>query len=211
MLPASRGGDLMAQQTQHKPIVTGAVITLLGAAMLWPALQLLLAGGTPNYLAASGLLLASGIELMRGQTRGFYVFAVLLLLTLVWAVSESGTGFWTVGSRIWLIGLLALWLCTPMIRRKLWGDGMPPLLSMRTVQVCTVTAMTGLLSMVIDVNRNTVKAIPERPELTLNRDSDWSAYRASKAGTRYAPSDQINTRNVHKLTKAWEFDTGRIG
>lgn len=66
MLPASSGGDLMPQQTQHKPIVTGAVITLLGAAMLWPALQLLLAGGTPYYLAASALLLASGIELMRG-------------------------------------------------------------------------------------------------------------------------------------------------
>ena len=73
----------MPQQTQHKPIVTGAVITLLGAAMLWPALQLLLAGGTPYYLAASALLLASGIELMRGQTRGFYAFAVLSFSHLV--------------------------------------------------------------------------------------------------------------------------------
>ena len=33
---------------------------------------------------------------------------------------------------------------------------------------------------------------------------------APATGTRYAPSDQI-TSNVHKLTKAWEFDTGRIG
>ena len=201
----------MPQRAQRRPVVTGAAITLLGAAMLWPALQLLLAGGTPYYLAASVLLMASGIELLRGRVRGFYTFAVLLLLTLVWAVSEAGTGFWTVGSRIWLIGLLALWLCTPMIRRKLWGDDMPPLLRMRTVQVCAVTAMTVLLSMVIDLNGNTVNAIPERPALALNRDSDWSAYGASNAGTRYAPSDQINTSNVHKLTKAWEFDTGRIG
>ena len=54
------------------------------------------------------LLVASGIELLRARIRGFCTFAVLLLLTLVWAVSEAGTGFWTVGSRIWLIGLLAL-------------------------------------------------------------------------------------------------------
>ena len=49
----------MPQLAQRKPVVTGAAITLLGAAMLWPALQLLLAGGTPYYLAASVLLVAS--------------------------------------------------------------------------------------------------------------------------------------------------------
>ena len=37
----------MPQRAQRKPVVTGAAITLLGAAMLWPALQLLLVGGTP--------------------------------------------------------------------------------------------------------------------------------------------------------------------
>jgi membrane-bound PQQ-dependent dehydrogenase (glucose/quinate/shikimate family) len=201
----------MEAKKQTKPFITGSLIALLGLGMVWPALQLVTAGGTPYYLVAGILMAASGIDLLRGNVRGFYTFAVLLMLTLIWAVSESGSGFWTVGSRIWLIGLIALWLCTPIIRRKLWGDDMPTLLSMRTVQVCAVTSLTVLLSMVVNLNSEEVREIGERALLEISRSSDWSAYGASQAGTRYAPSDQINVNNVHKLTKVWEFDNGRIG
>ena len=61
--------------------------------MIWPGLQLLLVGGTAYYLVAGVLMLASGVDLIRGATRGFYTFAVLLLLTLIWAVSEAGSDF----------------------------------------------------------------------------------------------------------------------
>ena len=201
----------MSVEKQRRPYITGGVIMLLGVGMLWPALQLLINGGTPYYLAASLLLLISGQDLIRGKSRGFYSFAILLLMTLVWAVHEAGTDFWSVGSRIWLIGLLALWLCTPWIRRKLWDSDMPSLLSMRTVQVCGVTSLTVLLSMIVNVASENINEIPERTELAAQNESDWTAYGGSQAGTRYAPLDQINQSNVHKLAKAWEFDTGRIG
>jgi quinoprotein glucose dehydrogenase len=155
----------MSEEKQRRPYITGGVIILLGVGMLWPALQLLINGGTPYYLAASLLLLISGQDLIRGKSRGFYSFAILLLLTLLWAVHEAGTDFWSVGSRIWLIGLLALWLCTPWIRRKLWDSDMPSLLSMRTVQVCGVTSLTVLLSMIVNVASDNISEIPERAEL----------------------------------------------
>ena len=151
----------MSEEKQRRPYITGGVIILLGVGMLWPALQLLINGGTPYYLAASLLLLFSGQDLIRGKSRGFYSFAILLLLTLLWAVHEAGTDFWSVGSRIWLIGLLALWLCTPWTRRKLWESDMPALLSMRTVQVCGVTSLTVLLSMIVDVASDNINEIPE--------------------------------------------------
>ena len=88
---------------------------------------------------------------------------------------------------------------------------MPALLSMRTVQVCGVTSLTVLLSMIVDVASDNISEIPERAELAAQNESDWTAYGGSQAGTRYAPLDQINQSNVHKLAKAWEFDTGRIG
>ena len=88
---------------------------------------------------------------------------------------------------------------------------MPALLSMRTVQVCGVTSLTVLLSMIVDVASDNINEIPERAELAAQNESDWTAYGGSQAGTRYAPLDQINQSNVHKLAKAWEFDTGRIG
>ena len=75
----------MQQDKRSNPYVTGTLIAALGAAMLWPGLQLLLVGGTAYYLVAGVLMLASGVDLIRGATRGFYTFAVLLLLTLMLA------------------------------------------------------------------------------------------------------------------------------
>jgi quinoprotein glucose dehydrogenase len=201
----------MQQDKRSNPYVTGALIAALGAAMIWPGLQLLLVGGTAYYLVAGVLMLASGVDLIRGATRGFYTFAVLLLLTLIWAVSEAGSDFWSVGSRIWIVGLLSLWLCTPWIRRKLWGDNIPALLSMRTVQVATVASATVLLSMVVDLNSSDVASLPERVIASPQNGDQWDAYGGNKAGTRYAPLNQINRDNVHKLTRAWEAETGHGG
>ena len=81
----------MQQGKRSNPYVTGAIIAALGTAMLWPGLQLLLVGGTAYYLVAGVLMLASGVDLIRGATRGFYAFAVLLLLTLIWAANDPDT------------------------------------------------------------------------------------------------------------------------
>ena len=37
---------------------------------------------------------------------------------------------------------------------------------------------------------------------------DWPAYGGNKAGNRYSPLTQINTKNVKGLQLAWSFDTG---
>lgn len=179
--------------------------------MLWQAVPLLWIGGTGYYLVAALMMLASGVDLIRGKTRGFYTYALLLLLTLIWAISEAGSNFWSVGTRIWIIGLVALWLCTPTLRRRLWGDDMPTLLSMRTVQVCAVTSLTVLLSMIVDLNTLEISAISDRSLLEPANGADWNAYGGNNAGTRFAPLDQINRDNVHKLNRVWEADTGQIG
>jgi quinoprotein glucose dehydrogenase len=38
--------------------------------------------------------------------------------------------------------------------------------------------------------------------------ADWPAYGGNKAGNRYSPLDQIDTRNIGRLGVAWTFDTG---
>ena len=201
----------MRQDMRSNPYITGALIAVFGAAMIWPGLQLLLAGGTAYYLVAGALMLASGIDLIRGSTRGFYTFAVLLLLTLVWAVSEAGSDFWSVGSRIWIVGLLAMWLCTPRIRRKLWDNAAPALLSMRTVQVAALASAAVLLSMIVNLNSRDVATLPDRDIASPQNSGEWDAYGGNTAGTRYAPLDQINRDNVHKLTRVWEAETGMVG
>jgi len=191
--------------------ITATLIGIIGLPMIWFGAELAFLGGTPYYVIAGILLSLSAVELWRAQRRGFFLFAAALLLTLAWAVYEAGTEFWLVGSRIWLVGLLSLWLCAPTIRRRLWGEDMPALFSMRTVQVCAASSVAVLLAITFNLFSSSVLAIAEKSYGPAQNPADWLAYGGSKAGTRYAPHAQINKANVGKLTQVWQADTGIIG
>lgn len=190
--------------------VTAAIIGLIGALMAWQGAQLTLLGGTPYYLCAGLLMVVSAVQLWRARASGFVAYGAALLLTLAWAVYEAGNAFWLVGSRIWLIGLISLWLCSPVIRRQLWGDTAPQL-ALRTLQVCAFASATVLLAMTADLVTNDSVEIADKTYGPKQNEADWTAYGGNKAGTRYAPHDQINAENVSALTPAWEVDTGRVG
>jgi len=191
--------------------ITAFIIGIIGLPMALMGAELALQGGTPYYLCAGILMSLSAVGLWRAHPAGFYLFAVALLLTLSWAVYEAGTEFWLVGSRIWMVGLLSLWLCAPIIRRCLWGDDMPALFSMRTVQVCAVSSVAVLVAMTFNLLSSPVLAVADTSYGTAQNPPDWQVYGASNAGTRYAPHAQINTDNVGELTRVWQADTSRIG
>src|SRR5215467_7068530 len=46
---------------------------------------------------------------------------------------------------------------------------------------------------------------------SLHGQADWPGYGRDKGAQRYAPLDQINTRNVAKLVPAWSFSMQRDG
>ncbi len=190
---------------------TATVIGILGLPMIWMGAELAFMGGTPYYLVAGILMSLSAVELWRAERRGFFFFAAVLLLTLAWAVYEAGSEFWLVGSRIWLVGLLSLWLCTPTIRRRLWGDDIPKLFSMRTVQGCAAAGVAVLAAMTFNLLSSDVLPIANTSYGPAQNSPDWEAYGASHAGTRYVPHAQINKTNVGELTQVWQADTSRLG
>ncbi|MEM8768572.1 MAG: PQQ-binding-like beta-propeller repeat protein [Pseudomonadota bacterium] len=191
--------------------ITAVLIGLIALPMTFQGSSLAVAGGTPYYLLAGALMTLSAFDLWLAQRRGFYLFAAALLLTLAWAVYEAGNDFWLVGSRIWLVGLLSLWLCTPVIRKHLWPDR-EPLLSLHTVKACAAATVLVLGAMTIDLLSDDV--LPLDPATNFGpskNDVDWTAYGASNAGTRYVPHEQIDRDTVHSLEEAWRFDTRRVG
>ena len=195
------------------PRITAVVIGISkrSRALLWQGATLLGMGGTPYYLVAGLAMLVAAWDLFAGRPRGFVIFSGVLLLTLAWAVYESGSGFWTVGSRIWIIGLMALWLCLPMIRRGLWPQPMPALFGLRSVQLSAVASLLVLGAMCI--NQFGSANVDYEPTLygPAQNDADWHAYGGNKAGTRYAPFEAINADNVNQLQRAWEVRTGVPG
>ncbi|HBF62390.1 MAG TPA: hypothetical protein DDW59_03085, partial [Gammaproteobacteria bacterium] len=198
-------------QAAKPPRITAVVFGVFAAVLTWQGIGLLALGGSPYYLVAGVAILVAAWDLFAGRPRGFVIFSGVLLMTLVWAVYESGTGFWTVGSRIWIIGLMALWLCLPMIRRSLWPQSTPNLLSLRSVQISAVASLLVLGAMLINQFGST--NVDYEPTLygPAQNTSDWHAYGGNKAGTRYAPFEAINANNVDQLQRAWEVRTGVPG
>ena len=139
------------RRANKRPLVTSALIAVLGLPLLWLGGQLMLSGGTPYYLAGGFLMVVTSYYLFQSKPTGFYIYAVLVLVTLGWAVYEAGNSFWLVGSRIWIVGFIGLWLCTPWIRKMLWPIDTPALFSMRIVQVCAAATLSVLLGMVISL------------------------------------------------------------
>ncbi len=180
-------------------------------AVLWQGVELALVGGTPYYTIAALLMTASAFQLLRLKRSGFYLFATTLLVTLGWATYEAGTEFWLVGSRIWIVGLISLWLCLPINRRPLWPDGITPLFKDRLVQVCALASVGVLVAMTVNLLDDPILDIPDQSYGSPQNEDAWSAYGGNTAGTRYAPHDQINLSNVNQLEKAWQADTGRVG
>ena len=193
------------------PRITAIVIGIFAAALFWQGATLLGMGGTPYYLVAGLAMLVAAWDLFRGRPRGFVIFSGVLLLTLAWAVYESGSGFWTVGSRIWIIGLFAVWLCLPMIRRGLWPQPIPKLFSLRSVQLSAVASALVLGAMCVNQFSGTNVDFEPKQYGPAQNASDWNAYGGNKAGTRYAPFETINANNVNQLQRAWEVRTGVAG
>ncbi len=187
------------------------VIGAIGLPMTWWGAELAFMGGTPYYVVAGLLMSLSAIELWRAQPRGFYLFSTVLLLTLAWAVYEAGTEFWLVGSRIWLVGILWLLLCTPFVRRRLWPDYTPAPFRTRTLQVCGAASVLLLAAMTFNLISTDALPLDDVRYGPPQNSPDWDAYGASQAGTRYAPHAQINTENVGDLARAWHADTSQVG
>ena len=193
------------------PRITAIVIGIFAAALFWQGATLLGMGGTPYYVVAGLAMLVAAWDLFCGRPRGFLIFSGVLLLTLAWAVYESGSGFWTVGSRIWIIGLFAVWLCLPMIRRGLWPQPIPKLFSLRSVQLSAVASALVLGAMCVNQFSGTNVVFEPKQYGPAQNASDWNAYGGNKAGTRYAPFETINADNVNQLQRAWEVRTGVAG
>ncbi len=66
--------------------ITAALIGIIGLPMIWFGAELTFLGGTPYYAFAGILMSISAVELWRARSRGFFLFAAALLLTLAWAV-----------------------------------------------------------------------------------------------------------------------------
>ncbi|EJB03633.1 membrane-bound PQQ-dependent dehydrogenase, glucose/quinate/shikimate family [Rhizobium leguminosarum bv. trifolii WSM597] len=200
-------------------VVTSILFIIIGLTLGGGGLWLVTLGGSIFYLFAGLMfLITAGLLLMRKPV-ALWVYAVLVVAALAWAIWEVGFDWWQLGPRGGMIILLGLWLLTPWIRRPLgfrsptgityganpWPLAVPVILAI-------VVALYSMTTDPHDLAGELPKdAVAANPAFGGNvPDGEWHQYGRTPFGQRYSPLDQITTANVSTLKEAWRYQTGDV-
>jgi len=185
-------------------LVFGLLYTALGG-------YLTSVGGSWYFLLAGLGMLVSAVLLFKQRLAGAWLFAVVMVLSVIWALIDAGFVFWPQVSRLFAPGVLSLVvaLAYPTLRRNngLAGNGGYALSGLLVIAIAG-----GAYGMFIP--HDSVSPNGELPGLTkvdpAHAQKNWEHYGNDEGGGRFAALDQINRGNVSKLTQAWTYHTGDV-
>ena len=199
--------------------LTAVLFTIIGLVLTGGGGWLLSLGGSPYYLVTGLAFLVTAALLFRRSAAALWLYALIVLGSLGWAIFEVGFDWWQLGPRGGVIVLLGLWLMLPAIRRPLGfasptGTPYPASAMPLAVAVLVAIAVAGY-SMTQDPH-DLAGSLPKEianatPALGGNVPAgEWHQYGRTQYGQRYSPLDQINADNVSTLKVAWQYQTGDV-
>jgi quinoprotein glucose dehydrogenase len=191
--------------------VVGALLVLIGLALLVGGVMLVVAGGSVAYLLAGIGFAASGVLLWRRSTTALLVYAVLLAALLAWSLSEVGLDWWPLAARLDVAFVFGLLLVLPWFARPLAGPRSHWGVLGAAVAVSAVVAIVAGTRNPHDVDGE----LPQTATAALTAasevpDGEWHAYGRTAAGQRFSPLAQITPANAGDLQVAWQFRTGDV-
>lgn len=199
--------------------LTAIVFLSCGLILAGGGAWLLALGGAPFYLFAGVMMVATAIFLFRRQAIALALHGILIVVALVWAISEVGFDWWQLGPRGGVLILLGLWLLLPFIREKLGRrapavqEGAP---AFSWVLVIPLVAALGVAA--YSMTQDPYDIAGRLPDGAAEKvafggsvpDSDWHQYGRTPFGQRFSPLADITPANVSKLQVAWQYQTGDV-
>jgi quinoprotein glucose dehydrogenase len=199
-------------------IILSAIILLIGVALAGQGAWLVSLGGSWFYVVMGvGLIVAAGL-LWDRRPSGLTVYAVTLLVTLVWAIWESGFDWWALSARGSLLVALGILLLLPPMIRAMHQPGQPKAVyGPNSATLAGALLVSGLIAAFAiwqeprDMATGTFPAeqmaglVPYESDVD---DGEWAAYGRTAAGQRYSPLADITPDNVANLEVAWTYRTG---
>ncbi len=169
--------------------------------------------GGSGYFVLAGLgLIGSAVLLFKQRLAGAWLFAVVMVLSLGWALLDAGLIFWPQVSRLFALAVLSLVvaLVYPTLRRNNGlnaGRGGYALAAGLTLAVAA--GIWGMFQ-----PHASVSPVGTGPGLTAvdpaTAQKDWAHYGNDAGGNRFAALDQINRSNVASLVPVWTYHTGDV-
>ncbi|MCR4264706.1 glucose/quinate/shikimate family membrane-bound PQQ-dependent dehydrogenase [Nitratireductor sp. ZSWI3] len=198
--------------------ITSILLLIVGLYLAGGGIWLIALGGSPFYLLAGVLFGLVAILLYMRRPAALWAYAILVALSLSWAVWEVGFDWWQLGPRGGVIVLLGLWLLSPWVRRplnrRLPEEGLVTGGSVLATML-VLSAIVAVYSMTTDPHeiRGTLASEAVAGSADLGGDvaeGEWHQYGRTPFGQRYSPLTQIDTGNVNTLQLAWQYQTGDV-
>jgi len=188
--------------------ITAVLFLLVAIALGIGGAWLAALGGSWYYIIVAIGFLLTALFLFRRSAAALWIYALVILGSLAWAVYEVGFDWWQLGTRGGIIVLLGLWLLTPWIWRR--TGGVVPLVI--AVLASLVVAGYSLFQDPYDIAGSLpTEQVVANPDLGGNvPPGDWHQYGRTPFGQRYSPLTQITPENVDRLQVAWTYRTGDI-
>ncbi|HEX5320396.1 MAG TPA: membrane-bound PQQ-dependent dehydrogenase, glucose/quinate/shikimate family [Stellaceae bacterium] len=205
-----------AAQRPARNILRTILATIIGLMGLWLLVfggELLSLGGSAYYVIAGVALLATAVLLLRGNPLSLWIYAALLIGTIIWAIAEVGLDFWQLAPRGDLLVPTGILLLLPWFNRGLSGR-----VALRRsgglALAVTLLISVGVLAAALTRDPNdTAGALPNRHAGQVYfaaANGDWPAYAGTWAGLKWSPLTQITPANADRLQVAWQIHTGDL-
>ena len=199
--------------------IYSAVLGLVGIAILVQGALLVAVGGSVYYILAGAAIGLSAFWLWRGDPRGVWIYAAMLLATMAWAIWEVGLDGWGVLVRLATFVILSL----PLLAKSIRGNRQLQW-SVYGVQGASLLAGGVVAALLIGIGAHALRAEREDPLKKLGMldkapealpqplakitQSNWVHFGNDRGGTRFSPLEQVTPQNVAQLEVAWEADIG---
>lgn len=181
--------------------IIGLYLTLLGGFLVY-------VGGSFYYVAAGVATIATTVLMIRRSAAAPRLYGVLISITLIWAVFESGLYLLALLPRVAAWIGLGIWFFTTWYQSTLQTRyaGVPPSTRRWIAFPSGLTIAVLLLATFQGYEQNGTGTTREIS--SENATTDWRHYGNSAGGTRFAQIDQINTDTVKGLKEVWRYRTG---
>ncbi|CAN5351599.1 membrane-bound PQQ-dependent dehydrogenase, glucose/quinate/shikimate family [soil metagenome] len=203
--------------------VASAVLLLIGAVLTVGGGQLLILGGSAYYLIAGLLVIASAVFTWRRSALGPWLYGVMLVLTVAWAIWESGFDGWALTARLlapFVLGLIFLlpgvgWTTSGAIERPS-GIGRTQTWPAFAIGLVAALLIGGVAfasgphdnpDPVFQAGKQA--AVPQATAVASANPGDWLNYGNDAGGTRFSPLTQLTPDTARNLKVAWSVDLGK--
>lgn len=177
-----------------------AIFAWIGAYLAMRGLTLAQLGGSWYYLFAGAALIGVSVLLVRRRRQAALLYGVIIALTVVWAIFESGLDLLALLPRLSAWMVFGLWFLTPWHRAAMRKN-----YNSKVVSVPILVAF--LVLFIAGVQKSEIVPFERQMIVQEHSSEDWVHYGNSDKGTRFSSLSQITPENVSSLREVWRFKT----